>query len=109
MLKKRSDINVKHFVNLMYRATQYILIYYKSEENIADFNKEKWESNVLSLLNSQDSLQVFQELLEKEYGTIKQKHRGWEPGNFQKDQLLYLIQQEILKKFIILNSLLGNC
>ena len=78
VMLKRTDIPAKHFVNLLYRAVQYILLFEKSVEGLAGFDRPRWTAELKSILSSQAHLQTYQELLEKEstQTTIYQRYAG---------------------------------
>lgn len=74
----RSGITSTHFVNLMYRAFQYILLFEKSVSGLDKFTKKHWLKELKELLESEESLLTYQELLEKEstQTTIYQRYAG---------------------------------
>jgi SAM-dependent methyltransferase len=77
-LKKRSDITVKHYANLVYRALQYILLFEQNAKNLSDLTQKDWKKYIDSVLNSENYLQIYKDLLEKEstQTTIYQRYIG---------------------------------
>ncbi len=78
VIKKRSEITSTHFVNLMYRAFQYILLFEKSLRGLDNFSQEDWKRELDSLMASEELLLTYQELMENEstQTTIYQRYVG---------------------------------
>ena len=61
ILEKREEINEKHLANLLYRATQYVLIFEEAKDDMVNYTKEKWSEEYENLLNNPNLLQIHQD------------------------------------------------
>ena len=90
--QSRSDITNKHFVNLFYRAFQYVMIYNFVNYELADLNEDAWNTLLDEVLSDESSLATFKELIlnENTQTTIYQRYLG------PKAALWYLFKEKKL-------------
>ena len=74
----RKDITDKHFVNISYRALQYVLIYNRHKLAISNYKKNDWKKEIRSILNTKKDYDTYVKILKEEntQTTIYQRYIG---------------------------------
>ncbi|RJR26320.1 hypothetical protein C4561_05525 [candidate division WWE3 bacterium] len=78
VIKKRLDLNEKHLANLIYRSTQYIMLYHNGKRNLSDMESDDWVKEYTALLSdgALQELHYTQTISENTQTTKYQRYAG---------------------------------
>ena len=78
IINKRTDLTEKHLANLMYRSTQYIMIYHNGKRDLATMEMDDWIKEYSALLDNEALLDThyIQNTTENTQTTKYQRYAG---------------------------------